>query len=352
VRIAYVCYWSVFVLDGVAKKISMQTARWERAGHDVEIFALTPSARGRSQRWDARPYPFGSVASRTVAAVRLLRDLHGFRPDLVYLRYDLLPPPLHVVTRLHPTVVELNSDDQREYAQRRRSARLAWLYGAWNWRTLFRNASGVVSVTSELLDLVARYERPSTVIANGIELEGLSPLPPDPPERPTLVFSGTPGQSWHGVDKLIELARARPDVDVSLIGLEAEAGLPSNVTAYGFLERAAYEPVLARADVALASAGLHRNGLSEASPLKLREYLAYGLPVIVPYEDTDLAGVEDWWLLRLPNEESNLVDAAETIVEFARRARGRRVPREAVEGLIGARAKEAARLAFFSRLAP
>jgi glycosyltransferase involved in cell wall biosynthesis len=351
-RIAYVCYWSVFVLDGVAKKISTQTAQWARAGHDVETFALTPGARGRSQRWDARPYPFESVASRTGAAVKLLRDLRRFRPDVVYLRYDLLPPPLHLVTRLHPTVVELNSDDQREYAFRRRAARLSWLYGAWNWRTLYGSAAGIVSVTTALLDLVARFERPSTVIANGIELEGLPSLPAESGERPTIVFSGTPGQDWHGVDKLVDLARARPDIDVSLIGFDPDAGLPPNVTAHGFLERAAYEAIFARADVALGSAALHRKGMSEASPLKLREYLAYGLPVVLPYEDTDLVGVDDWWLLRLPNDEENVLEAADAIVRFAAGVRGRRVPRAEVASRIGAEAKERARLEFFAGLLP
>lgn len=351
-RIAYVCYWSVFVFDGVAKKITTQAERWARAGHDVETFALTPGARGRPQRWDARPYPFGSAASRTRAAVLLLRDLRRFRPDVVYLRYDLLPPPLHVITRLHPTVVELNSDDQREYAFRRRGARLARLYGAWNWRTLYGNTAGIVSVTSALLDLVARYERPSTVIGNGIELEGLPSLPAEPGERPTIVFSGTPGQGWHGVDKLVDLARARPEIDVSLIGFDPDPALPPNVTAHGFLDRAAYEAIFARADVALGSAALHRKEMSEASPLKLREYLAYGLPVILPYEDTDLVGVDDWWLLRLPNDEGNLLEAADAIVRFAAGVRGRRVPRADVADRIGAEAKERARLEFFARLLP
>ncbi len=350
-RIAYVCYWSVFVEDGVSKKITMQAERWRAAGHAVEVFALSPPARGREQQWSAQARTFSSRPGRVTAAARLLADVRRFRPNVVYLRYDLLPPPLHVVTRLAPTVVELNSDDQLEYGFRSRRARLSRLYGAWNWRRLFAHAAAIVSVSGELLSLVERYGRPMHVLGNGIELDGVEPLPATGGGPLRLVFSGTPGQPWHGLDKIVDLAQLLPEIDVSLIGAAPDGPHPPNLTAHGFLGRDAYEPVLAAADAAIGSAGLHRKQLHEASPLKVREYLAYGLPVILPYEDTDLAGVDDWWLLRLPNEESNLVDAADRILAFAREARGRRVPREAVAGRIGAAAKEARRLEILADVA-
>jgi glycosyltransferase involved in cell wall biosynthesis len=348
-RIAYVAYWNAFVLDGVARKIGTQAAHWRRAGHDVEIFVLSPAGDAARQQWHARAHTFSSIAGRPAAAVSLLRDLAGFRPDVVYLRYDLLPPPLHVVMRRHPTVVELNSDEQREYAFRRPvAARLSHLYGRWNWQHLFRRAAGIVSVSNELLALVAGFGRPTTAIGNGVELDGIDPLPAEAEGPPRLVFSGTPGQPWHGVDKIVDLAARRPDLEVTLLGTGPDDRFPPNVQAHGYLDRASYVPLLAGADAGFGSAALHRNGMAEASPLKVREYLAYGLPVIVPYTDTDLRGLDAWWLLDLPNAESNLVDAADRIARFAREARGRRVPRDAVADRIGAAAKESARLDFLA----
>lgn len=351
-RIAYVAYWNAFVFDGVARKIGTQTARWRGLGHEVEVFALSPEEVGSEQLWPARAHTFSSVAGRPAAALGLLRDLRRFGPDVVYLRYDLLPPPLHTVTRSYPTVVELNSDEQREYAFRRRGAAgLAQTYGSWNWRRLFRRAAGVVSVSDELLALVAGYGRPATVIGNGIELDELNLLPAEAEGPPHLLFSGTPGQPWHGVDKIVELAARRPDLEVTLLGTGPDSRFPVNVRAHGYLGRAAYTPLLARADAAFGSAALHRNGMDEASPLKVREYLACGLPVIIPYTDTDLRGLDEWWLLRLPNVESNLLDAADPIARFAREVRGRRVPREAVADRIGAAGKESARLRFLGACA-
>jgi hypothetical protein len=91
--------------------------------------------------------------------------------------------------------------------------------------------------------------------------------------------------------------------------------------------------------------------MDEASPLKVRRYLEFGLPVILGYTDTDLAGVSDWWVLRLPNTPANVVDSLEEIRAFVFATRGRRVPRSAVEPLVGAGTKETARLRFLSEVA-
>jgi glycosyltransferase involved in cell wall biosynthesis len=351
-RIAYVCYWSVFRNDGVAKKVTTQVRHWRSAGHETEVFALSPR-RGEmtGQAWRARPFLFSGAAGRTGAAVRLLRELRRFRPDLVYLRYDLLPPPLHILPRFFTTIVEVNSDEHAEYRHRRgRRALAAALYGHANSAFLLGRSAGFVCVTNELVRLVAGQGKPTIVIANGVELDEIEPLPPEPNGRPTLAFSGTPGQPWHGVDKLIELAAACPELDVVLLGVDGSDALPPNVTAPGYLDRSRYKPLLARAHAAMGSAALHRNAMTEGSPLKVREYLAYGLPVILPYEDTDLAGLDDWFVLRLPNSERNLLEHAQEIARFVTAARGKRVPREQVAPLIDAGMKESRRLEFFERV--
>jgi hypothetical protein len=86
--------------------------------------------------------------------------------------------------------------------------------------------------------------------------------------------------------------------------------------------------------------------MQEACPLKVREYLAYGLPTIIAYEDTDFVGEEPWFLLRLPNVEENVRNGVDEIRVFVQSVLGRRVPREQVSDRIGARPKEARRIAF------
>jgi hypothetical protein len=103
--------------------------------------------------------------------------------------------------------------------------------------------------------------------------------------------------------------------------------LPENLTLHGYLSTRQYQDVLAGADVAISSLALHRVQLEEASPLKSRECLAFGLPLVVAYADTDLDGVDCDFLLKIPNKEDNIQTHAQSISDFAYRMQGRRADR-------------------------
>jgi hypothetical protein len=115
---------------------------------------------------------------------------------------------------------------------------------------------------------------------------------------------------------------------------------------HGYLQRAGYINVLKSADAAFGSLALHRIGLNEASTLKTRESLAYGLPLILAYRDTDLDDLDCDFLLKIPNREDNLVTHGKAVYEFAYRMRGVRVDRQLIAPRIDARLKEQERLDF------
>ncbi|MNP61531.1 hypothetical protein D3C76_1567280 [compost metagenome] len=100
--------------------------------------------------------------------------------------------------------------------------------------------------------------------------------------------------------------------------------------------------------MAIGPLALYRRGMKEASPLKVREYLAYGLPVINGYVDTDFKE-EVPFILRIPNEPRNTVHASAAIEEFVHSWQGRRVDRSEVEHLDVA-VKETARIAYMKRI--
>jgi hypothetical protein len=100
---------------------------------------------------------------------------------------------------------------------------------------------------------------------------------------------------------------------------------------------------------ALGSLALYKNGMHEACPLKVREYLALGLPVIGACADTDIPDDAHYYL-RLPNDAAPLAPHRDAIAAFIEHWRGRRVAREAVAHL-DTSVKEAARLAFMARVA-
>jgi glycosyltransferase involved in cell wall biosynthesis len=345
-RIAYACYWDARRRDGVTTKISLQLAAWRAAGHEATLFLLCPTPDTTSgDVIEAERFPFGSALSRLHATRRLYAAIKEARPDLIYLRYDLFVPPPSSLAVIAPTVVEVNSNLQAELCARSRGAAA---YERFQAPRVFRHAAGAVCVSNELAHVVrSRQPRlPVTVIANGVDLATLSPLLSSGEAGIRAVYLGA-APRWQGVDKLIAVAPRLPDWHIDLVGVASERSLPA-VTFHGFLTREEYEPILARADVAFGTLALHRKQMNEASPLKVTTYLAYGLPTIIGYEDTNFVGSEPWYLLRLPNVESNLRDGLERIRSFGQEVKGRRVPRNEVADRISAQSKEAARLSFFT----
>lgn len=162
-----------------------------------------------------------------------------------------------------------------------------------------------------------------------------------------LVFIGSPGQAWHGVDAIAELAEARPQWSFDLIGVDASelpAPAPANMTFHGRLARKDYQPLLERADLAIGTLALYRKQMKEASPLKVREYLANGLPVITAYTETDFPEPVPF-ILQLPSSPGNVRDGLARIDDFASAWRGRKVPRKAISHL-DTRVKESQRLSY------
>jgi hypothetical protein len=120
------------------------------------------------------------------------------------------------------------------------------------------------------------------------------------------------------------------------------------VKLYGFLGQERYRALLAEVDVGIAPLALHRKHMDEACPLKTREYLALGLPVVAGYRDPDVRNAEH--VLELPNREDNVTRHGDEIAEFIAKWHGRRVERSEVAAL-DAGVKEQARLSFMKACA-
>jgi hypothetical protein len=348
VRIAYVCYLVGWRPDGVSDKIQSQLRAWVSAGHEPTLFLLARSSPGEKRREiEAQSFVFSSAIERPLATSRLYAAVRRHRPDVIYLRYDLFLPPPSVLSRIAPVVVEFNSNAQVEWANRSRGAAM---YERLQERLLLRRAAGAVCVAHELAASVRRKrpDLPVRVIANGIPLAGVPELPAPRGEGIRLAYLGD-DVYWQGVDKLFALADALPDWHIDIIGVSPERS-DGNVTCHGYLGAEQFEPILARADVAVGPLALHRKRMDGTSAIKVQRYLAYGLPVILGYEETDFVGTDPWYLLRLPNTESNVRDNLERIRAFVTGVKGRRVSRAEVAEKLSADSKEAGRLVFLADL--
>lgn len=358
-RIAYVSlHWPRTRDSGVGKKIQAQVATWHRLGHAARLFMHTAHYVPRSDLVEA-DYSFYATSgklkseiNRIHAMQRMVDAIQGFHPDLIYLRYGIYVYPVHRLTDLAPVVEEINTNDLTQHEG------LGSIYSLYNRLTrgmVLRRVRGLITVSRELAlsSAFAPYRKPTRVIANGCTVAEFPQLPAPANTVPQLVFIGNPGYTWHGIDKLIDLACRLSDIQVDIVGYDRIPGverLPENVTLHGYLSRREYQQVLASADVAISSLALHRIQLTEASPLKSRECLAFGLPLVVAYKDTDLHEADCDFLLKIPNKEDNIQTHAQSIRDFAYRMRGRRADREFLKKYIDADQKEATRLSFFNEI--
>ena len=360
-RIAYASlHWPRTRSSNIGKKIARQIKAWQEADHEVRFFMHTHPYPGDTALLEGEIFEYHSGTgilrkaqrelSRSAALKKMLAAVAGYRPDLIYMRMDYYAFPAHRLFRIAPVVIEVNSLDISEH--------LLWsrMLGAYNLitrRLILSRPAGLVYVSHELAghQAFSSFAKPTKVIANGIDLKGIEPLPAPHNDNPRLVFMAGELLPWHGVDKLLELAERFPDITIDVIGsLPAPGKRPSNVTFHGYLEPADYLKLFARADAAAGTLALHRKGMEEASPLKTREYLACGLPLIIAYRDTDLDDLACDCFLKIPNREDNIQTHGTAIHDFACRMRGRRVDRELIAQRIDAGPKEEARFALFEKI--
>lgn len=167
---------------------------------------------------------------------------------------------------------------------------------------LCRRADLVVTSSTALQEAKRAWNPNTILVPHGVDYEHFSralsnnlPTPPDIAEipHPRLGFFGLI-RDWVDLDLLAEVARRRPDWHIVMLGdatvdLTPYRALPN----IHFLGRKPYEQLPAyckQFDVGLIPFKI--NALTRAvNPIKLREYLAAGLPVVsTPLPDVQLYG--------------------------------------------------------------
>ena len=359
VRIAYISlHWARTLSSGVGKKIHRQIETWKSLGHEAKLFMHSEEARDRDLLASEKFfYPSQSgILQREIGRIRAAKEmLHAvkrYQPDIIFLRDGMYVYPIHRLADIAPIVEEINTNDLEQHKE------LGMGYSFYNRLTrgfLFDSASALSYVSKELSESPAfeKFQKPKNIIANGIDLYKFIPLKAPNNNIPKIIFIGSPGYTWHGIDKIYTLAKNFPDLKIDVVGYENPSPnkpLPKNFFLHGYLSEKKYLSIFATADLAISSLAMHRVNLTEASPLKSREYLAYGLPTILAYKDTDLDNLNVDFLLKIPNTEDNIITHGKLIRDFAYKMRGKRVDRDIISPLIDTRTKERKRLDFFEKI--
>jgi hypothetical protein len=346
-RIAYVLTSFDAARSGVYNKILDQVVHWKSSGYSVQLFVIT----------DEKSVVFWKNIDSTAVILLNRNQIEKCRnrfkviqfevetnPSIIYLRDSF---PIRIPRSLIPVVIEVQSLVGQELLIR---SRLKYHFFKLTKKYIYSRIAGAVYVSRELLkvnEFEVKEDIPKITVSNGINLSRINSLPQRTEDTPGLLFVGNPNQSWNGIAELIEFGEKNPDINIHIVGEIGETSL-SNVFFYGLLSSIEYRSIADKCIAGVGTLNLKAKKMQEASPLKVREYLALGLPVILKYHDSDLNS-RDPHVLQLPPDGRPLAAFESEIRSFLEEWAKRRVSNLEILDLDVAN-KESARLEFFEEI--
>lgn len=347
IKIAYSIITYDAIHSGVYTKVLDQVTFWRSQGNEVQLFLITD--KRSAPHWkiiDPRATILvdSNFASKVLNRIILVRRANKSNPSVIYLRDSF---PILLPKKSAPIVLEVQSLVGNELKLRKSAIYLLFILFK---KSIYSRVSGGVFVTSELKaknEFQLADEIPKIAIGNAVNLSRIVPLPLSPTKNFNIFFVGTPNQPWHGVSDLVRFGELNPDINVHIVGEQGEPSSP-NVFFYGTLQASEYHEIASMCVAGVGTLNLSAKQMEEASPLKVREYLAMGLPVITRYRDVDLDPSSDF-VLQLPVDERSFSDFSPEIRTFLQSWTSKRVDRRAVAHL-DVSVKESLRLEFFEQV--
>jgi hypothetical protein len=314
-KIAYLYSGDLKNSGGVFKKVEYQINYLKSHGH--EVLFLDWNHFNLKQNIE-KP----SFLSRYFLASKFFKLSRTFLKsqsiNIVYMRTHTPTWSAYKICKEFNVFIEINSHEFNEYLKTSLPRFIVYILFD---HFLKRKASGLICISHEIKDSLPWPHIPKAVIPNScysikpdlnfFELQLKLP-------RPMVVFCGTGMAPWHGVDKIFYLAKKIPGVDFELYLTHQNVNYENLPNFKVFLNAPFLEIKKAykRSTVGLGTLALHRKKMREASPLKIREYLAHGLPVIIGYKDTGLCNFSTNFVLNIANNEENVENEFHKIKRF------------------------------------
>ena len=172
-------------------------------------------------------------------------------------------------------------------------------------RDILRSALGGICVSYE----IEQYEHRryasyrTTVVANGAQTSYMPVEHSAPFDRVLRVcmIIGSPAV-WHGYDRMFEGLKRLSDEEctiwIDIIGMEKPKDQQESYSGghrvqwLGVMNQEKIAQHLQQCHLAVGTLALYRKKMKEASPLKVRECLMLGMPMILGYYDTDISADE------------------------------------------------------------
>ena len=356
-KIAYILEVDPFKNSGIIKKVVDQTDFWRENGHQVQVFAVWPRDKNTdrsfikakiisSKRIEFLKKSFvKNYLNKILSSKKVCGIVGEFEPDIVYFRQNIWYPGVTRYLKQFKTILELNSVDFIESQHYSWLKRLIYNFGR---NRILKHASGLVAVTPDILLHYDHLKIPQVVISNGINLSNFTVKKSADQDKIRLVFVGSSNMKWHGLNRIMELAKMFTSWEFIIVGTDYEAyeEIPDNVSCIGWIDKDKLEKIYIKSSIGIGSFNNHLVGKRTDSTLKVREYLAYGLPVLLGHRDVDVDGSD--FILKATNDEDDFLPK-EQIANFVQEHQNYVVHPGLIQH-IDSKVKERDRLNFFEEL--
>lgn len=324
---------------GVFEKILCQVRALQSLGpkvHIIIIDSLSASSESYSDYINviynkyARLGIISRLAFQFIVPKKLYQTLKSIKPDIIYLRYPLYRP---FITKMlykiqTPIVMEINGNPLEELCASGKGEKMICLVEKKKGRCILSMASGFVGVSEESVEYALQCINkniPHIVTGNGVDCYKIRFLNYYPDNKYyNIVYIGN-RTVWAGIDRLIRPLTKDETVKLHLFGKgwdddpQIKPLIKSGqVINHGYVLNDKLNNLLNIIDAGLGPLACHRKNFREATPLKVRRYLAHGIPVVISYDDADLLNNYKFVLKMPANDDPLDLDCLKSFIVRAR----------------------------------
>jgi glycosyltransferase involved in cell wall biosynthesis len=300
------------------------------------------------------------------------RLISSYDPDILIWRFNITSVPgVFNPKRIKPRVIFVSEHQAKEIEELHTSGIGTILSPLLRHHALkvLKQVDAVIGVTQEITQYetsLAGKDILGYTFTNGIHVDKY-PLKPyrKPAENIVkLLYVGSNTAHWHGLDRLlsgISSYQGKARVELHMAGtmsgsirkLIKSLRIEHLVTCHGYTTGGELDMLFDLCDCAVGTLGMHRKNLSHGSTLKVREYMARGIPFVISHTDDDIPPDSPFVLMAPPNDTP--IDMNDVIMFLSRvhEMYGASLPSEMrsyARGNMDYRAKAAALIEFVTSL--
>jgi len=224
----------------------------------------------------------------------LLENHHRY--DLVLLRYFSGDPFLFYYIKRMTNIFTIHHTLEH-YESSSTGGSIGYLHGKFDQFIapyILEQTIGIIGVTNEIREYELnriKHHKKSYTYPNGVITHIGSNIIDRRTNQIKIAFIASDFLPWHGLDIVQEqFKKSKLPIQMEVIGhVPEELKIKDQrITYHGLLDKNQIALILSSVDIGLSCFALERKGMKEACTLKVREYLANGIPVYASHIDSAL----------------------------------------------------------------